>query len=293
MYELFTDRARKVMRLANQEAQRFNHQCLDTEHILLGLIKEGEGVAANVLRNLDMDLRKIRLEVEKIEQSGLDMVTRGKLPLTARAVKVVEYSNEEARNLNHDYVGTEHLLLGLLREQEGVAAQILMSFGIKPEDVRAEVVNLLGTNSGPPSPVQHSPVEANDLPAEVKPAVAELDAQIERLNLDKEDAVAEQDFERAANLRDEADKLSRRRKAILREWAANHPVDASWLAWNGNMVARMARAISTERQWKDLPALAGALEAAGCTDAEVLSHCRQPGLHRGQCWVLDWLLGKL
>ncbi len=144
MYERFTDRARKVMQLANQEAQRFNHEYIGTEHVLLGLIKEGSGVAANVLKNLDVDLRKIRMEVEKLVQSGPDMVTMGKLPQTPRAKKVIEYSMEEARNLNHNYVGTEHILLGLLREQEGVAAQVLMNLGLKLEDVREEVLNLLG-----------------------------------------------------------------------------------------------------------------------------------------------------
>jgi len=144
MYERFTDRARKVMQLANQEAQRFNHEYIGTEHVLLGLIKEGSGVAANVLKNLEVDLRKIRMEVEKLVQSGPDMVTMGKLPQTPRAKKVIEYSMEEARNLGHNYVGTEHILLGLLREQEGVAAQVLMNLGLKLEDVREEVLNLLG-----------------------------------------------------------------------------------------------------------------------------------------------------
>jgi ATP-dependent Clp protease ATP-binding subunit ClpC len=148
MYERFTDRARKVMQLANQEAQRFNHEYIGTEHILLGLVKEGSGVAANVLKNLDIDLRKIRLEVEKIVQHGPggEQVVMGRLPHTPRAKKVIEYSVEEARNLSHNYVGTEHLLLGLLREQEGVAAQVLMNLGLKLEDVREEVLNLLGHN---------------------------------------------------------------------------------------------------------------------------------------------------
>ena len=144
MYERFTDRARKVMQLANQEAQRFNHEYIGTEHVLLGHVKEGSGVAANVLKNLDVDLRRIRAEVEKIVQSGPDMVTMGKLPQTPRAKKVIEYAMEEARNLNHNYVGTEHLLLGVLRESEGVAAQVLMNLGLKLEDVREEVLNLLG-----------------------------------------------------------------------------------------------------------------------------------------------------
>src|SRR5499426_1045952 len=148
MYERFTDRARKVMQLANQEAQRFNHEYIGTEHVLLGLVKEGSGVAANVLKNLDIDLRKIRLEVERIVQHGPggDQVVMGRLPHTPRAKKVIEYSVEEARNLNHNYVGTEHLLLGLLREEEGVAAQVLMNLGLRLEDVREEVLNLLGHN---------------------------------------------------------------------------------------------------------------------------------------------------
>ncbi len=146
MYERFTDRARKVMQLANQEAQRFAHEYIGTEHILLGLIKEGSGVAANVLKNLDIDLRKVRLEVEKIVQPGPDMVTMGKLPQTPRAKKVIEYAIEEARNLNHNYVGTEHVLLGLVREQEGVASQVLMNLGLKVETLRDEVLKLLGQN---------------------------------------------------------------------------------------------------------------------------------------------------
>src|ERR1019366_554037 len=144
MYERFTDRARKVMQLANQEAQRFNHEYVGTEHVLLGLIKDGRGVAANVLQNLEVDLSNNRNEVEKIVQAGPDMVTMGKLPQTPRAKKVIEYAIEEARNLNHNYVGTEHLLLGLLREHDGVAAQVLMNLGLKLEEVREEVLNLLG-----------------------------------------------------------------------------------------------------------------------------------------------------
>ena len=144
MFERFTDRARKVMALANQEAQRFNHEYIGTEHVLLGLVKEGSGVGATVLKNLEVDIKKLRLEVEKLVKSGPDMVTMGKLPQTPRAKKVIEYAIEEARALNHNYVGTEHILLGLLRESEGIAAQVLMNLGLKLEDVRQEVLNLLG-----------------------------------------------------------------------------------------------------------------------------------------------------
>ncbi len=146
MFDRFTDRARKVMGLARQEAQRFNHQYIGTEHILLGLIQEGSGVAANVLRNLDVDPEKIRVEVEKIVQDGPTMVTMGQLPFTPRAKKVLELASEEASNLRHNYIGTEHLLLGLIRENEGVAAQVLMNLGLKLEDVREEVLELLGAD---------------------------------------------------------------------------------------------------------------------------------------------------
>jgi ATP-dependent Clp protease ATP-binding subunit ClpC len=163
MFERLTDRARKVMALANQEAQRLNHEYIGTEHILLGLVKEGSGVGANVLKNLDIDLRKVRLEVEKLVKSGPEMVTMGKLPQTPRAKKVIEYAIEEARNLNHNYVGTEHLLLGLLREHDGVAAQVLMNLGLKLEEVREEVLNLLGAGveseeAPPPSEPQEPPM---------------------------------------------------------------------------------------------------------------------------------------
>ncbi len=161
MFERLTDRARKVMALANQEAQRLNHEYIGTEHILLGLVKEGSGVGANVLKNLDIDLRKVRLEVEKLVKSGPEMVTMGKLPQTPRAKKVIEYAIEEARNLNHNYVGTEHLLLGLLREHDGVAAQVLMNLGLKLEEVREEVLNLLGagveSEEAPPSSEPQEP----------------------------------------------------------------------------------------------------------------------------------------
>lgn len=142
-YGMFTDRARITMQLANQEAQRFNHAYIGTEHILLGLIKQGGGLSAAVLANRDVSLGRVRLEIEKLLRSGPEMLTMGKLPQTPRAKKVIEYSMEEARNLNHNYVGTEHILLGLLREQEGVAAQVLMNLGLKLEDVREDILRLL------------------------------------------------------------------------------------------------------------------------------------------------------
>ena len=143
MYLRFTDRAREIMQLANQEAQRFNHEYIGTEHVLLGLANEGSGVAENVLKNLNVDPRKIRLEVEKLLLSRADEVTIGRPSPTSRAKKAIEYAMEEARQLSHDFVGAEHILLGLLREQEGVAAQVLMNLGLKFATVREKVVELL------------------------------------------------------------------------------------------------------------------------------------------------------
>jgi ATP-dependent Clp protease ATP-binding subunit ClpC len=144
MFDRFTDRARKVMGLARQEAQRFNHDYIGTEHILLGLVQEGSGVAASVLKNLNVDLKKIRHEVEKLVAGGSTMVSMGQLPFTPRAKKVLELSLEEASNLGHTYIGTEHLLLGLIREDEGIAAQVLRNLKVKLDDVRDEVLELLG-----------------------------------------------------------------------------------------------------------------------------------------------------
>ncbi|MGH9363090.1 MAG: Clp protease N-terminal domain-containing protein, partial [Thermoanaerobaculia bacterium] len=157
MFDRFTDRARKVMALARKEAQRFNHDFIGTEHILLGLIQEGSGVAANVLKNLGVEINKIRSEIEKNVQSGPSMVTMGQLPFTPRAKKVLELSMEEANELGHNYIGTEHLLLGLLRENDGVAAQVLLDLGLKLEEVRNEVLELLGAEmQQESSPVQQA-----------------------------------------------------------------------------------------------------------------------------------------
>jgi ATP-dependent Clp protease ATP-binding subunit ClpC len=147
MFDRFTDRAKKVMNLARQEAQRFNHEYLGTEHVLLGLVQEGSGVAANVLKQMGVDLTKIRTEVENIVKTGPSMVTMGQLPFTPRAKKVLELSLEEASNLGHNYIGTEHLLLGLIKENEGIAAQVLMNLGVKLEEVREEVLDFLGAEA--------------------------------------------------------------------------------------------------------------------------------------------------
>jgi serine/threonine protein kinase len=161
MYERFSDHARKVMQLANQEAQRFNHAYIGTEHLLLALIKEGSGIAAAVLKNFEINPHKIRLEIERIVQSGPDMVTMGKLPQTPRAKKVIEYAIEEARNFNHNYVGTEHLLLGLLCEGEGVAGQVLRHLGLTLETARKEVRRLILPEDKAPKQERQAAQEAD------------------------------------------------------------------------------------------------------------------------------------
>jgi ATP-dependent Clp protease ATP-binding subunit ClpC len=148
----FTDRVRKVLAMAREEAIRLQHDYVGTEHILLGLIREGEGVAAAVLMNLNVDLEQIHERIEESVRKGKATIALGELPYTSRAKKVLEYAMAEARELNHSYVGTEHLLLGLLREEKGIAAQVLNSLGVSLEDARAETLKLLGSDVNPSQP---------------------------------------------------------------------------------------------------------------------------------------------
>jgi ATP-dependent Clp protease ATP-binding subunit ClpA len=144
----FTERVRKVLAMAREEAARLHHEYVGTEHILLGLIREGEGVAATVLQNLNVELDDIQQKIEETVKKGKAGQTTGPdLPYTSRAKKVLEFAMTEARELNHSYVGTEHILLGLLREAKGIAAQVLNDAGMDIEAARAETLRLLGTES--------------------------------------------------------------------------------------------------------------------------------------------------
>jgi ATP-dependent Clp protease ATP-binding subunit ClpC len=145
MFNRFTERARKVIILAKEEARRFNHDYIGTEHILLGLIREGEGVAATVLQKMGVSLETIRLEIEKLVQPGPSTQIIGDIPFTPRSKKALELSAEEAHALGHNYIGTEHLLLGLIREGEGMASQVLLNLGLDLNTVRNEVMELLGS----------------------------------------------------------------------------------------------------------------------------------------------------
>ncbi len=148
----FTDRVRKVLAMAREEAIRLQHDYVGTEHILLGLIREGEGVAAAVLMNLNVDLDQIHQRIEESVRKGKATIALGELPYTSRAKKVLEYAMAEARELNHSYVGTEHLLLGLLREEKGIAAQVLHSLGVSLEEARAQTLKILGSDINPTPP---------------------------------------------------------------------------------------------------------------------------------------------
>jgi ATP-dependent Clp protease ATP-binding subunit ClpC len=145
MFDKFTNRAKQVIKLAKKEAQRLNHNYLGTEHVLLGLLKLGQGVAVNVLRNLNIDFETVRNEVEKLVGYGPEIQVYGDPALTGKVKKVFEYANEEAASLNHNYVGTEHLLLGLLRQTDGVAAQVLENLNVNLKEVRKEVLKELET----------------------------------------------------------------------------------------------------------------------------------------------------
>ena len=146
-FDKFTEGARRTLQLAHEEAQRFNHNYIGTEHVLLGLVRESDGVAARVLNSLGIELKKVRTSVEFIIGRG-DRMVMGEIGLTPRSKRVIELAVDEARRLNHHYIGTEHLLLGLVREGEGIAAGVLESLGVSLKRVRAATVAVLQASQG-------------------------------------------------------------------------------------------------------------------------------------------------
>ena len=249
MFERFTDRARRVVVLAQEEARKLEHDYIGTEHLLLALIREGDGVAAKALRALDVDLDTLRREVEALVGRG-QQPSPGHIPFTPRAKKVLELALRESVQLGHDYIGTEHLLLGLLREGEGPAAQVLQQRGIELNTVRQEVIRLLHGHQGRAGrrgrrvawarpggegatldEISHqlrvlgarlTAIEEK-LGIEESPArqrLRRVDAEIARVRRQKESAVDEQDFERAARLRDEEHRLLTDRRAAEGDWLA-------------------------------------------------------------------------
>src|SRR5476649_516253 len=156
----FTPRAQQVLALARKEADRFNHNFLGTEHLLIGLIKLGQGVAVNVIQKMGLDLETVRMEVEKQVGTGPDQKMIGNIPYTPRVKKVLALAAKEAKSLNHTYVGTEHILLGLLREGEGVAARVLKNLNVNIELTHQEILKELDPNFEPAHSESPAPVNA-------------------------------------------------------------------------------------------------------------------------------------
>jgi ATP-dependent Clp protease ATP-binding subunit ClpA len=250
MFERFSDRARRVVVLAQEEARILNHNYIGTEHILLGLIHEGQGVAAKALQSLGISLGAVRRQVEQIIGRG-QQAPSGHIPFTPRAKKVLELSLREAHELGHDFIGTEHILLGLIREGEGVAAQVLVRLGADLNRVRQQVIQLLHGHQGkepaaswkdiPGAPPRgQGPADVlsgvTELGARLSaieqrmgtgPVTADLDQQIAQVRGDRESAIDTQDFEQAASLRDRERQLLDDKTARQQQWEAAHPDLAS------------------------------------------------------------------
>jgi hypothetical protein len=242
MFKRFTDRARRVVVLAQEEARMLNHNYIGTEHILLGLLHEGEGVAAKALESLGISLEAVRTQVEEIIGQG-QQAPSGHVPFTPRAKKVMELSLREALQLGHDYIGTEHILLGLIREGDGVAAQVLIRLGAHLDRVRQQVIVLLHEyqgkeprlasqppEEGAPWPEAQARLDAvEDRLAAVEqrvgtgPDTSDLDEQIDRVRRERLAAPNAQEDEQAAALRNREKELLADKAARREEWAAGHP----------------------------------------------------------------------
>ena len=241
MFERFTDRARRVVVLAQEEARMLNHNYIGTEHILLGLIHEGEGVAAKALESLGISLDAVRQQVEEIIGQG-QQAPSGHIPFTPRAKKVLELSLREALQLGHNYIGTEHILLGLIREGDGVAAQVLVKLGADLNRVRQQVIQLLhGHPAEEPASARSATRELRLLPA-VKtrleaveqrltaiehrvgtgPDTRDLDEQIAQVCREKESAIDAHDYAQAASLRNREKELLASKAARQDQWATGH-----------------------------------------------------------------------
>ena len=242
MFERFTDRARRVVVLAQEEARMLNHNYIGTEHLLLGLIYEGEGVAARALESLGISLEAVRQQVEEIIGHGQETLS-GHIPFTPRAKKVLELSLREALQLGHNYIGTEHILLGLIREGEGVAAQVLVRLGADLNRVRQQVIQLLHGHQGKEPTSAGAGLSEWGLAADLLPRIdaieprllaveqrvgtgpdtGDLDRQIRQLRRERVAAADAEDYERAASLRDQEKELLAEQKSRHQEWGAAHP----------------------------------------------------------------------
>jgi ATP-dependent Clp protease ATP-binding subunit ClpA len=219
VFERFTDRARRVIPLAQEEARLLNHNYVGTEHLLLGLIHEGEGVAAKALESLGISLEAVRAQVQEIIGQGRTAPT-GHIPFTPRAKKVLELSLREALQLGHNYVGTEHILLGLLREGGGVATQVLATFDADHARLREQVLRLLTGDS------EQAGTGTRLVRMTVPADLLDDDEQIAQVRRQKEAAIDAEDFDTAAALRDREKQLLADQARREREWTAGVDVQA-------------------------------------------------------------------
>ncbi|MBA3364639.1 MAG: UvrB/UvrC motif-containing protein, partial [Actinobacteria bacterium] len=218
-FERFTERARQVVVLAQDEARALKHNYIGTEHILLGLLREEEGLAASVLESLDITVEEVRAQVARIVGQG-DEVTTGQIPFTPRAKKVLELALREALSLGHNYIGTEHILLGLAREGEGVANRILLDVGVASSEARDEVMLALsGAHSARRPPLVRR--------FDTAPFAPELDGEIERVRTAKAKAIEAQSFEEAAALRDRERRLVRTARDLQAAWEGREGAPAA------------------------------------------------------------------
>ena len=215
MFERFTDRARRVVVLAQEEARLLDHNYVGTEHLLLGLIHEGQGVAAKALELLGIRLEVVRARVEEIVGRG-QMAPTGHIPFTPRAKKVLELSLREAKQLGHNYIGTEHILLGLLREGEGVAAHVLVELGADLSRTRGQVIGLLSGDAGTEEAAARTRLVCMTVPDDLLKAQEQF-AEVRRA---KEAAIDAEDFDQAAGLRDKEQQLLRMLVERELEWRA-------------------------------------------------------------------------
>jgi ATP-dependent Clp protease ATP-binding subunit ClpA len=225
MFERFTDRARRVVVLAQEEARLLNHNYIGTEHLLLGLIHEGEGVAAMVLESLGISLEAVRAQVEEIIGQGQSAPT-GHIPFTPRAKKVLELSLREATQLGHNYIGTEHILLGLIREGEGVAAQVLVKLGADLSRVRQQVIQVLSSYVGGKAPAEQAGARTRLVRMTVPEELREAEVELAQVRRKKEAAIEAENFEQAATLRDQERQLLRRVAERERAWTAGVDLEA-------------------------------------------------------------------
>jgi ATP-dependent Clp protease ATP-binding subunit ClpC len=222
MFERFTDRSRRVVVLAQEEARLLNHNYIGTEHLLLGLVHDGEGVAAKALESLGISLEAVRAQVEQIIGQG-QSAPSGHIPFTPRAKKVLELSLRESKQLGHDYIGTEHILLGLIREGEGVAAQVLVNLGGGLSRVRQQVIQLL---SGGEAAVEQAGAPTRLVRMTVPEDLREAQEQLTQVRRQKERAIDAEDFDRAAALRDQEQQLLGRLVERERAWTAGLDLEA-------------------------------------------------------------------